>query len=69
MKDSAQQLRTEAYSISTFCRSFNIGRSTLYSLWANGKGPRYSKPSPRRVLISADAAQEWLRSSQVESQQ
>lgn len=54
------------YSIEDFCRAFRIGRSKLYQLWEQDKGPRTVKIGTR-VLISADAAQEWLSSREAET--
>lgn len=56
----APDIETAAYTIAEFCVAHRIGRSKLYQLWAEGKGPRRmyvgSKP-----LISREAAAEWRR--------
>jgi len=50
----------EAFSIATFCKRYGISRALFYKLQKNGKAPRSFKLG-RRVLITRDAAREWLR--------
>ena len=51
----------EAFSIATFCRQYEISRALFYKLQSQGKAPRTFNLG-RRVLISREAAREWLRS-------
>jgi len=50
----------EAFSIATFCKAHGISRALFYRLQAQGKAPRTFNLG-RRVLISKDAARDWLR--------
>lgn len=50
-----------ALSISATARSIGIGRSTLYSLIAQGRGPRVTKINRRSVILTSDR-DAWLRS-------
>jgi predicted DNA-binding transcriptional regulator AlpA len=49
-----------AYTIPDFCCLHSISRSLLYQLIANREGPRTFKVGAR-TLVSAEAAQEWVR--------
>lgn len=49
-----------ALSIDVFCALHDIGRRTLYDLWAEGRGPRFFKVGAR-TLISLEAATAWRR--------
>jgi excisionase family DNA binding protein len=48
-----------AYSIPQFCEAYGVGRSLVYQE-IRSKRLRATKIG-RRTLISAEAAQEWLR--------
>ena len=50
----------KAYTINEFCKAHDISRSLFYKLQANGKGPEIFTLG-RRVLISAYAAEKWLK--------
>jgi hypothetical protein len=50
----------QAYSIEHFCCAHGLGRSTLYKLIKEGRGPRLMKVG-KRTLISAEAAAEWRK--------
>ena len=47
--------------IDDFCDLMNISRSFYYKLKASGRGPREMRVGAR-VLISKEAAAEWIRS-------
>ena len=47
-----------ASTIDQFCQDHSIGRTLLYQLIKDGKGPRLIKAG-RRTLISAEAAADW----------
>jgi len=49
----------EAFSIPTFCKLYGISRALFYKLKKNGNGPQTFHVG-RRVLISRQAAKEWL---------
>ena len=57
------------FTISGFCKSHNLARSTLYALWRTGGGPdsmlpgTVENPSKRR-LISFEAAARWRRAGE-----
>lgn len=46
------------YSVREFCRVHHICRSTLYELWAQGKGPASVMVGRRRYILG-HAAQAW----------
>ena len=48
-----------AFSIADFCAQHGISRALYYKLQAQGKAPRSFKLG-RRVLITREAAREWL---------
>lgn len=56
--DASEQ--REAYSVDSFCDAYGIGRTLLYRLWSEGKGPRRMKVG-ERTLISREAAARWRR--------
>jgi hypothetical protein len=41
-----------------------LSREGLAMLRFNGTGPRYSKPSPRKVVYSRTAIDEWLKANE-----
>lgn len=62
-QQQSQAVELEAYTVDSFCRAFQVGRTTLYDLWAEKRGPKvfYIGSSPR---ISKSAALEWVRSQE-----
>lgn len=54
------QHKPQTYTITEFCDTHHVGRSTFYELVRSGKGPRLMKVG-KRTLISAEAAAEWRR--------
>jgi len=48
------------FTVSQFCEAYGIGRTKLYQLFDEGRGPTTVRVG-RRVLIPADAAETWLR--------
>jgi excisionase family DNA binding protein len=48
-----------AFSISEFCAAVGISRTTFYALPANER-PREMRVGPKRVLISRQAAEDWI---------
>lgn len=46
------------------CEQVGIGRTALYGLWRDGKGPRYAQVGRRR-LVRADWVEDWLLSAEV----
>ena len=56
----------QSYTIDEYCAAERIARSTLYKLWASGKGPRwYYHGKARR--ISHHARIEYLQRLQAEA--
>lgn len=51
---------TLAVSVTEFCHSHSISRTTFYELVKRGEAPRFMKVGTR-TLISAEAAAEWRR--------
>lgn len=58
----------DAYSIARFIERNSISRAYLYQLWSEGHGPRYMQLGRRR-LISREAAAEWRRRMEAETEQ
>ena len=58
-------MEKKAYSIADFLGTHGFSRSALYRLWADGNGPARILVG-RKVLITAEAAEEWLKSLQAE---
>ena len=52
-----------AYDIKRFCDANCIGRSLLYKLWKQGRGPRYFLAGTER-RITVEAAAEWRAAMQ-----
>ena len=48
----------KAYTINDFCTAYSISRSLFYKLKEQGKAP-HTFTLGTRVLISAEAAQNW----------
>lgn len=46
------------------CERVGIGRTALYGLWRDGKGPRFSQVGRRR-LVREDWLEDWLISCEV----
>lgn len=49
-----------SYSIVEFCYSENISKALFYKILKEGNGPKIMKVG-RRTLISAEAATEWRK--------
>ncbi len=54
------------YSVQDFCREHGISRGLFYKLLRQGLGPNIIKVG-RRTLISHEAAREWRRRMEYES--
>ncbi|MCP3471358.1 helix-turn-helix domain-containing protein [Bradyrhizobium sp. CCGUVB1N3] len=54
-----------AYTVSEFCRAFRISERHYFNLRDEGKGPKEFRAG-RRVLISVESAQAWLRARELE---
>ena len=59
---------TEAFSIEQFCIAHSISRSLFYLLGNEGRGPRTFNAGRRR-LISKEAAEEWRRKMEQQTEQ
>lgn len=55
-----------AFTVPEFCKAHRISKPLLYSLWAEGKGPKSMVVNARR-LITHEAAYEWRRSLETNS--
>jgi hypothetical protein len=51
----------DMHTIESFCESNRISISTYYSLRRQGKGPRETRVSERRITISPEAEADWRR--------
>ena len=49
-----------AYTVNQFTVALNISRSTLYSLWRDGQGPKFIKVG-NRTLIPRESATQWMQ--------
>ena len=54
------------YSQAEFCEAYGISRTHLHVITEVGKGPRTFNAG-RRVLITVEAAREWVRNMELES--
>ena len=54
------------YTVNDFCRAKRISRSLLYSLWRQGRGPRYFLAGARR-RITEQPRQEWRQQLEAET--
>jgi predicted DNA-binding transcriptional regulator AlpA len=51
----------KTFSIDEFCALHSISRATYFNLRNEGKAPEEMQVGPRRIMISAEAAQDWRR--------
>jgi hypothetical protein len=51
----------EAFTIDEFCSAYRVGRTTLYELWRDNRGPPTARFG-RKIVIPRRSAEEWLRS-------
>jgi predicted DNA-binding transcriptional regulator AlpA len=56
------------YSVSGFCKAHHIARSFFYQLLREGRAPRVTKLG-RRTFVTREAAAEWRRRIEQETQQ
>lgn len=56
-----------AYTVAQFCADHSISRTHFYQLIKDGKGPRMMKLG-RRTLIGAEAAADWRRDMERETE-
>ncbi len=61
--NSAVNAGPRAFSVPEFCSAYRISRALLYSLWAQGRGPKSITLNGRR-LISLEAAEAWIRKNE-----
>ena len=59
-KDKVVQYPPVAYTPNEFALASRFGRTKLFELFKNGEGPKSFRVG-RRVLITVEAAQEWVR--------
>lgn len=55
-----------AFTVAEFCNSFRVSRAKLYQLFNDGTGPRIFRVG-KKVLISREAAAEWLAAREAAS--
>ncbi len=56
----------KTYTVKQFTQAYNLSRSTVYRMWRDGRGPRVLRVG-RKVLISVEAAEEWVRAMEAEA--
>jgi hypothetical protein len=57
----------DMHTVESFCQANRISIGTYYALKRAGKGPRETRISPRRILISPEAEQDWRRAREDQS--
>jgi hypothetical protein len=57
----------DMHTIESFCEANRISIGTYYALKKAGKGPRETRVSKRRVLISPEAEADWRREREAEN--
>jgi hypothetical protein len=50
---------TAAYDINGFCKAHNISRALYYKLRTEGRGPRETRVTPTKPIITLETAAEW----------
>lgn len=55
---TATNVEPLSLTIAQFCKAHSIGRTTLWKMWREGKGPRRFRVG-RSVRIPADEARNW----------
>lgn len=60
---TATNIEPLSLTIAQFCKAHSIGRTTLWKLWREGKGPRHFRVG-RTVRIPAEEARNWRGESE-----
>ena len=63
---TATNVEPLSLTIAQFCKAHSIGRTTLWKMWREGKGPRRFRVG-RAVRISAEEARNWRGESSDET--
>jgi predicted DNA-binding transcriptional regulator AlpA len=53
-----------AFTLNGFCEAYGISRAMFYKLQKHGQAPRFAKIGSK-ILITTEAAAEWLRAREV----
>ena len=62
--ESNALVERRAFTLNGFCEAHGISRAMFYKLLKAGQAPRVAKVGSK-VLITSDAAAEWLRAREV----
>lgn len=65
--DGTKPTERGAWSVDEFCKAHDFGRVKFYELLKEGRGPRIMKIG-KRTLISVEAAAEWRRRMEQETE-
>ncbi len=57
-----------AFSVDEFCHSHDICRASFYAALKSGRGPKIMRVG-HRTLLSHEAAEEWRRRMEAETEQ
>jgi predicted DNA-binding transcriptional regulator AlpA len=64
--ESNALVERRAFTLNGFCEAHGISRAMFYKLLKAGQAPRFAKVGSK-VLITTEAAAEWLRAREVAS--
>jgi len=64
--ESSALVERRAFTLNKFCEAHGISRAMFYKLLKAGQAPRVAKVGSK-VLITSEAAAEWLRAREVAS--
>jgi len=64
--ESNAVIERRAFTLNGFCETHGISRAMFYKLLKAGQAPRVAKVGSK-VLITSEAAAEWLRAREVAS--
>jgi hypothetical protein len=67
MSYEPQRHRRAAQTVAEFCEDNRISRALLYQLWNEGKGPRFIRLGPQKIVITAEASAAWRAEREAES--
>ena len=62
--ESSSLVERRAFSLNGFCEAHGISRAMFYKLLKAGQAPRFAKIGSK-ILITTEAAAEWLRAREV----
>lgn len=60
---------SECYTIAEWCKKRKTSRSGLYNLRKAGNAPRITLISPRKLIITEEDDEAWVRERQADAKQ